>query len=175
MMTKSIAYTTTALAVMRGISIAGPALAQDKHALPASGTFKLHSGAKAVGETVQVGENHVFGAGFFWGNSYNDAGSGPLHMGAVVCPYTLDTIEGAGTAQGTCAWGDTDNDQIFTNWSGKISASGSFDGMNTIIGGTGKFNGIQGRAPFQCKAINDKGQWTCTQQFEYQLATAANQ
>lgn len=47
--------------------------------------------------------------------------------------------------------------------------------MNTITGGTGKFNGIQGRAPFHCKALNDKGQWTCTQQFEYQLASGTKQ
>jgi hypothetical protein len=41
-----------------------PAIAAD---LPQSGSFKLHSGWKGVGEVVQVGDNHVFGTGNFWG------------------------------------------------------------------------------------------------------------
>jgi hypothetical protein len=153
--------------------MASPALAQEKSTLPASGTFKIHSGWKGVGENVKVGENHVFGTGNFWGVTYNDAGSGPLHMGAVVCSYTLDLTSGAGPFQGTCVWSDGDGDQIFTGYSGKISASGALDGMNKITGGTGKFRGIQGQAPFQCRSLNDKAQITCTQQFEYQFASGA--
>jgi hypothetical protein len=118
-------------------------------------------------------QNHVFGTGNFWGVTYNDAGSGPLHMGAVVCSYTLDLTSGAGPFQGTCVWSDGDGDQIFTGYSGKISASGALDGMNKITGGTGKFRGIQGQAPFQCRSLNDKAQITCTQQFEYQFASGA--
>jgi hypothetical protein len=45
--------------------------------------------------------------------------------------------------------------------------------MNKITGGTGKFRGIQGQAPFQCRSLNDKAQITCTQQFEYQFASGA--
>jgi hypothetical protein len=157
------------LALVIGLTM--PILAQQTTALPSSGTFKLHSAWKGVGETTKVGDNHLFGAGMFWGLAYNDTGSGPLHMGAIVCPYTLDTISGAGTAQGICAWSDIDNDKIFTSYSGKISASGAFDGMNKITGGTGKFNGIQGQAPFQCRFLNDQSQATCTQQFEYQLGS----
>jgi hypothetical protein len=67
------------------------------------------------------------------------------------------------------AWGDTDGDKIFTDWSGALKADGTFSGMNQITGGTGKFTGIQGKAPFQCKALNANGQWTCAQQFEYRL------
>lgn len=94
-------------------------------------------------------------------------------MGAVVCSYTLDLTSGAGPFQGTCVWSDGDGDQIFTGYSGKISASGALDGMNKITGGTGKFRGIQGQAPFQCRSLNDKAQITCTQQFEYQFASGA--
>jgi hypothetical protein len=162
--------TCTFVLTVLAISIATPSLAQvEKSTLPSSGNFKIHSGWKSIGESVQLGENHNYGSGNFWGVTYNDAGRGPLHMGAVVCPYTLDMISGAGTAQGTCSWGDSDNDKIFTPWSGKLSPSSPFEGTFTISGGTGKFNGIQGRGTFQCRALNDKGQWTCTQQFEYQL------
>jgi hypothetical protein len=95
-------------------------------------------------------------------------------MGAVICSYDLEIISGAGTGQGSCAWGDANGDKIFTSYSGKLSSFGSFEGMNKITGGTGNFNGIQGEAPFQCRALNDKGQYTCTQEFHYSLTAASN-
>jgi hypothetical protein len=138
-------------------------------AIPKSGTFTIHSGWKSVGDMTQVAENHSAGSGNFWGVTYNDKGHGLLHAGAVLCPYTLEVINGAGPGKGTCAWGDTDGDKIFTDWSGLLTPAGEFNGMNQITGGTGKFNGIQGKAPFQCKALSANGQWTCSQQFEYRL------
>jgi hypothetical protein len=137
--------------------------------LPKSGSFSIHSGWKSIGEVSRISDNHTYGFGSFWGVSYNDAGSGALHTGPVVCPYTLEVISGAGTGQGSCAWGDAEGDKIFTSWSGSLTPAGEFSGMNQITGGTGKFKGIQGKAPFQCKALNEKGQWTCKQQFEYRL------
>ena len=156
------------IALMLGIA---PVMAAD---LPQSGSFKIHSGWKAVGETIQVAENHTFGTGNFWGVTYNESGGGPLHMGAVICSYDLEIISGAGTGQGSCTWGEANGDKIFTSYSGKFSSSGSFEGMNKITSGTGKFNGIQGEVPFQCRALNDKGQYTCTQEFHYSLAAASN-
>ena len=153
-----------------GIGLAMPAAAQQNKPLPSSGTFKLHSGWKGIGETTKISDNHTFGSGNFWGVAFNDAGSGPLHAGPVVCAYTLDTVGGAGTLQGACAWGDSDGDKIFTSYVGKVSASGALEGMNNITGGTGKFDGIQGKAPFQCQFLNDQSQAMCTQQFEYQMA-----
>ena len=153
-----------------GVGLAMPVAAQQNNPLPSSGTFKLHSGWKGIGETTKISEDHTFGSGNFWGVSFNDAGSGPLHVGPVVCAYTLDTVGGAGTLQGACAWGDADGDKIFTSYVGKVSTSGALDGMNNITGGTGKFDGIQGRAPFHCQFLNDQSQAMCTQQFEYQLA-----
>ena len=169
MFVKSLLVTSIIGVLCVGSAI--PVIAQQKTDVPSSGTFKLHSGWKTLGETIQVAEDHVSGSGNFWGVTYNDGGAGPLHNGAAVCTYTLDTIKGAGTAQGTCAWGDVDGDKIFTSYSGSISPSGSLEGMNKITGGTGKFNGIQGQAPFQCKFLNDKGQVACTQQFEYRLTS----
>ena len=83
-----------------GVGLVLPAGAQQNKPLPSSGTFKLHSGWKGIGETTKFSDNHAFGSGNFWGVSFNDAGSGPLHAGPVVCSYTLDTIGGAGTGQG---------------------------------------------------------------------------
>ena len=64
--------------------------------------------------------------------TFNDAGSGPLHVGPAVSAYTLDTVGGAGTLQGACAWGDADGDKITTDYVGKVSTSGALDGMNNI-------------------------------------------
>jgi hypothetical protein len=139
--------------------------------LPKSGGFNIHSAWKGIGEATQVAENHTFWYGSFWGVTYNDMGEGLLHMGAVLCSGTQEIISGAGGAKGFCAWGDAAGDKIFTDWSGTLTPGGdfNFNGMNEITGGTGKFKGIQGKAPFQCKALSANGQLTCKQQFEYRL------
>ena len=162
---KTLVYLLTAVI---GISTfaTGTAVGAD---LPKSGSFNIHSGWKAVGEVTKLSDDHLYGFGSFWGVTYNDAGNGPLHTGPVVCPYTLEIVKGAGTSQGSCAWGDAEGDRIFTSWSGSLTPAGELDGMNQITGGTGKFKGIQGKAPFQCKALSANGQWTCKQQFEYRL------
>jgi hypothetical protein len=159
-----------AMAMLVGLVIGtGTPVSAEQNTMPNSGTFKVHTGYKGIVETTQIGDKHFYNSGNFWGVTYNDAGSGPLHMGTVVCPFTGETIDGIGTAQGMCAWSDTDGDRIFVTYDGKISASGAFEGLNKITGGTGKFKGIQGQVPFQCRFLNDKGQATCAQQFEYKL------
>ena len=101
--------------------------------------------------------------------SFNDAGSGPLHLATLVCPLAGETINGAGLAGGVCAWTDTDGDNIFITYNDAKLSGGTLEGINQITGGTGKFKGITGTAPFQCKFLNDKGQAVCYQQFEYKL------
>jgi hypothetical protein len=157
---------STAIGLTAALAFGFPAFAAD---LRQSGSFKLHSGWKGVGEIVQVGNNHLFGSGNFWAVTFNDTGSGPLHKGAVVCSYTLELINGAGPSQGPCAWSDSDGDKFFTNFTGTIAASGAVAGAHKITGGTGKFAGIQGDGSFQCTTLNEKGQYACTQQFDYSL------
>lgn len=157
------------IALLSGASLAacfGMASAQQ---LPKSGTFTVHSGWKSIGETTQAAEGRTYGFGSFWGVVFNDKGAGPLHSGPVVCPYTFEILGGTLSAQGQCSWSDPDGDRIFTDWSGSLPPNSQFDGMNKITGGTGKYAGIQGKAPFRCKALNASGQWACTQQFEYRL------
>jgi hypothetical protein len=79
-----------------------------------------------------------------------------------------ETVNGAGTASGYCAWTDADGDKMFNTYSGKISGPG-LEGVNKITGGTGKFAGIQGQGPFRCKFLNEQGQAIRTQEFEYQI------
>jgi hypothetical protein len=157
------------VALMCGISLVVYYTALSAQQLPKSGTFTVQSGWKAIGETTQVAEGRTYGFGSFWGVVFNDKGSGPLHWGPVVCPYTLEMLGSALKAQGQCAWSDADGDKIFTDWTGSMPPNSQFEGLNTITGGTGKYTGVQGKAPFHCKSLNASGQWACTQQFEYRL------
>jgi hypothetical protein len=111
----------------------------------------------------------MFGWGGFYGVTFNQRGSGPLHMGMAICSYTLDLTGGAGPGGGSCAWTDGEGDKIYTQYTGMLATSGVFDGLNQITGGTGKFSGITGKAPFQCKALSAQGHFGCSQQFEYRL------
>src|SRR5262249_43959841 len=110
-------------------------------------------------------------SGLIWGATYNDAGSGPLHAGAVVCTSSIENINGAGIGEGQCAWSDADGkSQIFTNWSGKFSPTAQFAGPQQITGGTGRYSGITGQAPFHCLSSNVKGQFACVQEWQYQIS-----
>lgn len=157
------------LTVAAGLSVAMLCGAGQAQQLPKSGTFSINSGWKANGELVQVGEGRMFGWGGFYGVTFNQRGSGPLHMGQAVCSYTLDLTAGAGPGRGACAWTDADGDKIFTDYTGTLGTDGVFNGMNQITGGTGKFSGITGKAAFQAKALSTQGHFGATQQFEYRL------
>ena len=159
----------TLVVVVSSLAFAALSAAAGAQQLPKSGSFTVHSGWKSIGETTQAAEGRTYGFGSFWGVVFNDKGSGPLHSGPVVCPYTLEIISGVLTAKGQCSWSDLDGDKFFTDWSGSLPPNGQLDGMNQITGGTGKYAGIQGKAPFHCRPLNANGQWACTQQFEYRL------
>jgi hypothetical protein len=155
--------------LISGICFAAYYTAANAQQLPKSGTFTTQSGWKAIGETTQVAEGRTYGSGSFWGVVFNDKGSGPLHWGAAVCPYTLAVINGAMSTQGSCSYSDADGDKIFTEWTGSMPPNAPFDGLHKVTGGTGKFSSIQGKASFRCKTLNANGQYACTHQFEYQL------
>jgi hypothetical protein len=163
---KAYAVALSALAI--GVAVAIPAFAQE--ALQPSGSFKTQGGFKLTGDNVEVAKGHSLTSGLIWGATFNDAGSGPLHAGTVVCTSSIENINGAGTGEGQCAWSDADGkSQIFTSWSGKFSATAQFAGPQEITGGTGRYSGIKGQAPFHCLSSNEKGQFACAQEWQYQI------
>jgi hypothetical protein len=155
--------------LVSGLSVAMFCGAANAQQLPKSGTISINSGWKANGEVVQVAEGRVLGWGAFYGVTFNQRGSGPLHMGHAICNYMLDLTGGAGPGRGTCAWNDADGDKIFTDYAATLGTDGTLNGVNQITGGTGKFSGISGKAPLQCKALSAQMHFGCTQQFEYRL------
>lgn len=136
--------------------------------LPKSGTIAVHTGWKSSGEALEVAEKRMQGHGSVIGITFNDKGSGPLHGGPATCFYVFFANDSGTKNKGYCAFGDSDGDRIFTDWHGTQSAEGG-QGVNEIVGGTGKYAGIQGNGPWKCKDAGANGQLNCTQRFEYRL------
>jgi hypothetical protein len=170
---KSKLTTRVALTLGAAFALAMPAIAAD---LPPTRIVKTHSAGKATpGYAIQVGDKHAILSGGTWHAVYNDAGSGPLHMGSVVCTWSSDDIKGSYNDTGVCAFSDAGGaDKIFAAFSGKGTDNVDEQGTGTITGGTGKYDGIQGKVAYQCK-ISDPAQiiFTCNQQFDYRLKTAS--
>ena len=160
--------TMTVLSLGSALAFGTPAMSAD---LPQSGTIKIHSNFKANSQVVEVGEKHVMGSGNTWGVTYNDTGSGPLHMGTWFCTFTFQNVSSPTQVNGACAFGDAGgSDKLFIVWSGSETESAGDQGTGTIIGGIGKFAGAQGKMAYQCKSVDPAHELsTCTQQFDYQL------
>jgi len=137
--------------------------------LPKSGSISVHSGYWAVGEAVNVADKTVQGHGNNRGITFNDKGSGPLHLGPTDCFYTFATIADHTKVKGYCTFGDTDGDRIFTDFKGAFQPSGYVEGTHEVDGGTGKYAGIQGTMMFKCKYSGPNGELECIQRLDYRL------
>jgi hypothetical protein len=159
--------TALTLSLAAAITLGIPAKAAD---LPKDGTIKIHSTFKSEGQPVDVGEKHLMGSGTLWGVTYNDAGSGPLDKGAWFCTYIFQTVSSPVPEAGNCAFGDAGGaDKIFIVWSG-ASTENENHGSGSIIGGIGKYAGIQGKMAYQCTPVDAAhGIRACSQQFDYTL------
>ena len=139
--------------------------------LPKSGSINFHTGwGKATGTDIEVGNKRYQGAGVLTGVTFNDTGSGPLHQGPATCSYIYFAVEGHGKSKVYCAWSDADGDKIFTE---SNNATGTPDGwasgVNEIIGGTGKYTGIQGKGPWKTRYPSRNGESWSMQQLDYRL------
>jgi len=133
--------------------------------LPKSGTISWHTGWRDVSTTLNVAEGHFQGNGSVVGTSFNDSGSGPLHLGEAACVYTYDAQGDKVVNKGYCAFGDADGDRIFTDWTGVGD-----HGINNIVGGTGKYAGITGKGPWMRSGPTGKnGGFKTFQQLDYRL------
>lgn len=137
-------------------------------ALPKSGSIHFHTGWKHVGDTVNATDRHVLGRGNATGVTFNDKGSGPLHLGPANCFEAFFITEGSGRTNGFCAFGDLDGDRLFTKFSGTFGPDGAV-GKNEILGGTGKYSGIEGAGPWDCKMSGGNGELQCAQRLDYRL------
>ena len=136
--------------------------------LPKSGSINFHTGWKLAGEAITPADKYMLGHGSAVGTTFNDKGSGPLHLGGADCFYSFLILDGVGRNKGSCSFGDADGDRIFTNFNGNLSPDGD-SGTNEIAGGTGKYAGIQGSGPWKCKGAGNNGELQCAQRLDYRL------
>jgi hypothetical protein len=136
--------------------------------LPRFGSISFHTGWKHSVDAMSPAEKHMLGRGNVTGVTFNDRGSGPLHLGPANCFEAFFAIDGSGKDKGYCAFGDPDGDRIFTDFTGTFGPDGA-SGTNEIVGGTGKYAGIQGSGPWKCKAMGQNGELQCAQRLDYRL------
>lgn len=138
-------------------------------ALPKSGSISVHSGYMVVSESFKVGDNASQGHGTNRGVTFNDKGSGPLHLGPTDCFATFSTIAENTRVKGYCTFGDQDGDRIYTDFKGAFQKSGYVDGTHDVDGGTGKYAGITGTMMFRCKYVGTNNELECIQRLDYKL------
>ena len=162
--------TTKDMAVAVGVVAMLTAGSISAQALPKSGSINVHSGYWAIGEMVAyANKQHTQGHGNNRGSTFNDNGSGPLHLGPTDCFYTLDITSERTKVKGYCTFGDPDGDLIFTDFRGASNAEGYLEGMHDVDAGTGKYSGIQGSMTFKCRFSGNNGELQCTQRLDYKL------
>lgn len=134
--------------------------------LPKSGRINLHSILKG---TTYTKFNDEYNHSTIVGVTFNEEDKGLLHLGKVACSYSGFAHQPINKGIGFCAFEDKDGDKIFVQYSGTSNVKGEFSATNDIIGGTGKFNGIQGSGPSSCTNTDNNGEFPCTEKFDYQL------
>lgn len=154
--------------LVTGLSFATLCTAAGAQQLPKSGSINFHTGWKNSADVMSPDDKHVLGRGNVTGVTFNDKGSGPLHLGPANCFESFFIVEGRGRDKGYCAFGDSDGDRIFTDFTGTFGPDGA-NGNNEIIGGTGKYTGIQGSGPWKCKGAGNNGELQCAQRLDYRL------
>jgi len=156
------------IAIGTGLCALLPLSGAQAQQLPKSGTIAVHTGWKSTPEAVEVADKRYQGHGSVIGTTFNDKGSGPLHGGPATCFFVFFANDNGTKNKGYCTFGDEDGDRLFTDWQGAINEQGG-QGVNEIVGGTGKYAGITGSGPWKCKNASASGNLACTQQFSYRL------
>lgn len=109
------------------------------------------------GQTYNIEDNHSYFAGKFDGIYWDETGDGPINGAALTCPGFNDVGR---AAAGYCVLSDSAGDKAFITWSCKpmaVAPAGVLAGLDCAgewTGGTGKFAGIRGSAPYQAYVPN---------------------
>lgn len=133
--------------IMMGVVLAmlAAAASVDGVAGAEEGTVKAAATWKGRSFAFPVGQDQVYLVGVYSGTFYVEDGTGVLHAASIVCPATaegdLKSMTKAG--QGRCILTDEDGNRVYARFTCKGDLEGC-RGPFTIVGGTGKFEGITG-------------------------------
>ena len=134
--------------------------------LPKSGLISIQSIFKA-GTPTKFNDDYSHNG--VAGVTFNEKGSGPLHLGKVACSVSSFSRKEINKVIGFCTIEDKNGDEIFVQYAGDSNTKGEFTGTSDIMGGTGKFEGIHGSGTGVCANTDKKGEFPCTEKFDYQL------
>lgn len=82
------------------------------------------------------------------GATRNDNGGPMFNNMSARCLGMVEVVGSDSTNRGTCVDMDADGDQVFSTYEAKGNA-----GAHTFVGGTGKYAGISGTAPYTRQAV----------------------
>lgn len=109
------------------------------------GTVKAAATWKARSFVFPVGQDQAYLVGVYSGTFFVDDGKGALHAASIVCPATAegDLKSVTKTGQGRCILTDEEGNRVYARFTCKGDLEGC-RGPFTVVGGTGKFDGITG-------------------------------
>ena len=110
--------------------------------LPKEGTYSTTWTFSGPYTLVEIGEEKWSYVAAFTEVVWNNAGEGVLHNMSANC-NGLGAASGEGN--GYCNYVDADGDKIYTAWEDLTEGKGKA----TILGGTGKYAGIQGSEEYE--------------------------
>lgn len=134
-------------AIVMGVVLASFAAVASLDAVAGAeeGTVKAAATWNGRSFAFPVGQDQVYLVGVYSGTFFVDDGKGALHAASIVCPATaegdLKSMTKAG--QGRCILTDEEGNRVYA----KFTCKGDLEGCRgpfTIVGGTGKFDGITG-------------------------------
>ena len=114
--------------------------------LPKEGPYSTSWTFSGPYTAIEIGEDQSAWSSTFTVVIWNDAGEGVLHNMSGNCVGMGSQAPNAPfTDSGYCTYADADGNQIFEHWYEKESGKGTM----TMLGGTGKFTGIQAGATYE--------------------------
>jgi hypothetical protein len=140
--------------------------------MPKEGTFSGANSYAGTGKVTALDKDRLVIFYENMGTQVEDSGQGPLH-GMSTHNFGIQYIEkGVGKTRGYMIWMDKDGDKILWELTEESSQLvGPSTGAGKIMGGTGKFTGIQGSMEYTRRSMRpvvdgthqaiakDKGSW----------------
>ena len=141
---------TAAFATVLAISLVQVARAADKVQIPQQGTatYVTYYTSRSLA-SLDMGQLGAEAMMEMVGITRNTGGQKLFDNMSVRCLYYQETVGGKLKGGGACTETDSDGDKVFS----------TFDtGAHTLIGGTGKYQGISGTSPFTVSPLPSPGQ-----------------
>ncbi len=100
------------------------------------------------GTAVRIGESKAMLVAIIEGSMFIDGNKGVLHTASILCPITaIIGHDLSQTVRGRCSIVDIDGDRVYARFTCKGEHFKGCRGLFTLVGGSGKFKGIQGGGP----------------------------